>query len=370
MRRAAVLAVLALLAAGPVAAQADAGARARQAAADLARAAERLEEARGAGDRVAVLTGTVGAYEDGLSALREGLRQLEAAERAVTDDLQARDAEIAALAGALTGMERSGGPLLLLHPSGPLGTVRAAMILSQAAPELSARAEELRRQLDGLRDLRRQEEEAVADLERGVDGIREARAALSEAIAERDDLPEPFARDGARVDALRARAGTLDAFADALGALTLDPAPAAVALPLPLPARGRVLRRFGEADAAGIARPGLVLSVAAGALVTAPASGSVRYAGPLLDYGNVIVMEPRAQALLVFAGLSEVYARAGEIVAEGAPLGVMGGASPSDGAADGNAAADAGVAGAQTLYIEAREAGRPVDPATWFALDG
>ena len=369
MRRAAALLALAL-SAGAAPAQEAAEMRARQAAADLARAAERLGAAEGAADRVEALTGTVRAYEDGLAALRDGLRQIAVAETALTDDLAARDAEIAALTGALLGMERSGAPLLLLHPSGPLGTARSAMMLGEAAPALQARADGLRADLATLAELRMLEQAAARQLEEGIEGIRTARAALSEAIAERGPLPGRVASDDARIAALLGRVDTLEAFADGLADLPAGPPPAEVVLPLALPAQGTLLRRFREADAAGIARPGLVLATAPGTLLSAPAAASVRYAGPLLDYGNVIIVEPRAGALLVFAGLAEVYARAGEIVAAGAPLGLMGGASLNGGASAATVVAGGGAARPETLYIEVREAGRPVDPATWFATDG
>jgi septal ring factor EnvC (AmiA/AmiB activator) len=57
---------------------------------------------------------------------------------------------------------------------------------------------------------------------------------------------------------------------------------------------GTILRQFNEADAAGVARPGVVLATHPNALVTTPWPASVRYAGPLLDYGNVIILEPEA----------------------------------------------------------------------------
>jgi septal ring factor EnvC (AmiA/AmiB activator) len=61
---------------------------------------------------------------------------------------------------------------------------------------------------------------------------------------------------------------------------------------LPLPVLGTVLRRFDEADAAGVARPGPGAATRPNALATTPWPASVRYAGPLLDYGNVIILEP------------------------------------------------------------------------------
>lgn len=351
----------------PVAAQ-DAADVAREAAARLARAAQALERADGAGDRVAALTDVVTAYEEGLGALRDGLRQVSIRERALAADLAAREAEIGRLIAALQSMERAPGPLLLLHPSGALGTARASMMLAEVAPALDKRAAALRADLAALRELRLLEEAAAETLEEGLGAVQEARVALSEAIAERTDLPPRLSEDGTRIAELLGRVDTLEAFADGLGALPPTDAPEVV-LPLRLPVAGRMLRRAGEADAAGIARPGWVLATEAAALVTAPAGGTVRYAGSLLDYGNVIILEPEPDLLLVFAGLSEVYARAGQIVAEGAPLGQMGGTSPNLTDFLRETVSGAGASRPETIYIEVRQGGRPVDPAEFFATE-
>jgi septal ring factor EnvC (AmiA/AmiB activator) len=47
--------------------------------------------------------------------------------------------------------------------------------------------------------------------------------------------------------------------------------------------------------------------------VTTPWPASVRYAGPLLDYGNVIILEPEADYLLIVAGLATLFVQAGEL---------------------------------------------------------
>lgn len=360
------LALFALLA---LPAQAQTAAEtARRAATQLSQAAQALDQAQGARDRVAALTQVVKAYEEGLSALREGLRQVAIRDRALTSDLRTREGEVGRLIAALQTIERAPAPLLLMHPSGALGTARSSMMLGAVAPALNARAQTLRDDLQALRELRLLEESAADSLSLGLSGVQEARVALSEAIAERTDLPPRLAEDGARIAALLGRVDTLEAFAAGLGALP-PTAAAELTLPVPLPVVGRRLRGFDQPDAAGIRRPGLVLATAAGAIVTAPAAGTIRYAGPLLDYGNVIILEPRPGTLLVFAGLAEVYARPAEILRAGAPLGLMGGTSPGHAENLRDTATDGGVSRPETLYIEVREGGEPRDPATWFAAE-
>jgi len=138
-----------------------------------------------------------------------------------------------------------------------------------------------------------------------------------------------------------------------------------------MPVRGALLRRAGEPDAAGIRRPGMVVATRPQALVTAPAAATIRYLGPLLDYGKVMILEPGDGYLLVLAGLGEVYGAVGEVVPAGSPVGLMGGREA--GAAEalaGQGDATAGSGRSETLYVELRRGAEPVDPAPWFEATG
>lgn len=347
----------------------QAGETALRAAALLSNAAIELDRAQGASDRVRALTAVVRAYEAGLSALRDGLRQVTIRERALSRDLDAREDEIARLLGVLTSIERAPAPLLLLHPSGALGTARASMMLGEVAPALQREAESLRSDLADLQELRLLEEAAARSLAEGLDGVQAARLALSEAISDRTDLPGRLTEDSAQIAALLNRVDTLEAFAGGLGQLPSAAGQAILDLPLPLPVAGTALRGFNQPDAAGIARPGLVLATGPGALITAPSSGTIRYAGPLLDYGNVIIQEPRVDAMMIFAGIADIYVTVGEVVVAGAPLGLMGGTQPSAVDFLRDSAAGGSTSRTETLYVEVREAGRPVDPVAWFAQE-
>ena len=105
------------------------------------------------------------------------------------------------------------------------------------------------------------------------------------------------------------------------------------------------------------------------ALVTTPAPATVRYRGSLLDYGNVIILEPQAGILLVIAGLDVVYGKTGEVLPGGSPVGLMGG--PDTGADDllTREGSGTGAGQTETLYVEVRQDNTPVDPEAWFKTD-
>jgi len=346
-------------------------AAAEAAARDLRTAITGLAEAGGGRDRIAALTATIRGYEQGLGAMRDAMRRTAIREHEIAAAFAARRDRIGRLLGAMTAIGAAEGPMLMLHPDGPLGTARSGMILATVTPALQAEADAIGHDLATIRHLRALHDSAAATLRDGLVAAQEARAALSQAIQDRTDLPRRFLEDPEELTALRRDAGTLEAFADGLAVMETDiGAPAGdfagAKGRLALPALGRVLRRAGEADAAGIRRPGLVLATEPAALVTAPWPATIRYRGPLLDYANVMILEPATGYLLVLAGLATVYGETGDVVAAGAPLGLMGGGAPDPAAATGPVQEGGGAGRTETLYIELRQGEEPLDPAGWF----
>jgi septal ring factor EnvC (AmiA/AmiB activator) len=342
--------------------------QAAKASADLQQAVAALDQATEARDRVSALSQTIRAYESGLAALRGALREAALREATLTRAFDAKRDGIGRLLGVLATMEANPGPLLLLHPEGALGTARSGMILADVTPALQAEALVLRADLQELADLRALQLSAGAVLERGLATAQEARTALSKAISDRTDLPKRFTEDPGVLKGLLDSADTLDAFAAGLSPdATSGSSFAGEKGRLPLPVLGTILRLPDEADAAGVRRPGLTLATRGHALVTAPWPATIRFRGPLLDYGNVMILEPGDGYLLVLSGMETLYGEVGEVVAAEAPLGLMGG--PATASAEFVALAPDGSGGrdTETLYMELRQGAVPVDPMPWFA---
>lgn len=350
--------------------QADPATRALDAARALEAATETLQAASRQNDRIDALTRTVQAYETGLAALREGLREAQLAEAAQARILSDRGGDLSRLLAVLMGTASLDDATVLVHPEGALAAARAGLSLRDVAPALGDEVAVLREQLEEIAALRRARQYGLLALEQGLSTAQEARLALSQAIAERGPLPKNLSEDPDAMAALAASAASLDAFAQDLAARgaafgAMDQALIrgfrAAAGTLALPVRGTVLRAFDAPDAAGVARPGLDIATLPDALVSAPWAGTVRYAGPLAGRGQVVILEPDEDILLVMVGLGEVLVETAEILPQGAPLGTMPARSGDE--------TDAGGRG-QTLYFEMREQGKPIDPAAWFALTG
>ncbi len=351
-------------------AAAPAGATA-PAARKVAIAADRLREARAAlaraenlKERRRALAAAIESYEAALGEMRAELRRLAIRSRKLEAELAARRADKATLLAALVDIARIPPPGLLVHNGGPVAAVRAAMILETSRARLRRR---LARLVAGWREaetLRRRREEMVTAITAALAELQEARARLATAVAERRRGRLVPVKAALLADLARS-AATLDEFAAALAS---DPATAHEETPARarprLPRGARILYRSGEADAAGIRRPGLVLALPPAGLLTSPVDATVRYAGPLARYGNVIVLEPDPARLVIFSGLGTLYADTGDVVVTGDPLGLAAGRPPVPQDATDSPLLD--TPASATLYLELREKGKPVDPLVWF----
>ena len=356
----------------PLFAQNDLEFQARKAQQSLDNAWNKLERSKSAKDRISALTDAILSFEESLSLARDSLRQISVLEARAQQKLSEEEEAYGELIGVLLSIDKSPIQAELLHPDGPMSTARGGMLIADLLPALEEKVQSLRSDLEAARYLSELQYQVTLDLQVGLVALQETRAALGRAIADRDDLPKRFVEDPAQTAILLAAADTLDIFADGLSLIAKNEAEGS--LPdittrkgtLPMPVQGKVIRYFNEADAAGIKRPGIVVATSDNALVRTPTAATIRYRGPLLDYGLVSILEPQKDILYILAGLSTVYGDIGEVLPAGSPVGLMGMSEIFD---EKNLIEtlneSAGLRG-ETIYIEVRVNKAPENPLTWF----
>ena len=335
----------------------------------LANASTALQAAQGDDTRLAALGRAVTAHEAALSALRTGLRDMATTERDMAGEIDAEATKLQHLLAALQSLSRAPPSALLAARGGPLEATRAAMLMAGIAPELNRQVVALNQRLDALNSLRNRQEDARTEARGALATLQELRAKTSVALSGRnraDLIARPELRRLAQEAAARAR--DLDGLAAALRDAGIKPGAAFGIAPLPV--AGQVSAGFGEPDPWG--RPGHGWSILAPAFaqVTAPWDATVRYAGPLIDYRQVVVLEPEAGYLVVIAGLAHIDCTAGEAVLAGEKLGDLGGPLPTSDEFLLDQTAGDGQIRQETLYLEIRRAGEPLDPADWFDATG
>jgi septal ring factor EnvC (AmiA/AmiB activator) len=356
----------------PLFAQNDLEFQARKAQQSLDSAWNKLERSKSAKDRLSALTDAIISFEESLSLARDSLRQISVLEARAQQKLSVEEEAYGELIGVLLSIDKSPIQAELLHPDGPMSTARGGMLIADLLPALEKKVQSLRSDLEAVRYLSELQYQVTLDLQVGLVALQETRAALGRAIADRDDLPKRFVEDPAQTAILLAAADTLDIFADGLSLIAKNEAEGS--LPdittrkgtLPMPVQGKVIRYFNEADAAGIKRPGIVVATSDNALVRTPTAATIRYRGPLLDYGLVSILEPQKDILYILAGLSTVYGDIGEVLPAGSPVGLMGMSEIFDEKNLIETLNESGGLRSETIYIEVRVNKAPENPLTWF----
>jgi septal ring factor EnvC (AmiA/AmiB activator) len=335
----------------------------------LSKASAEMRDARDDETRLAALGRAVTAHEAALSALRAGLRAMAATERGMSGEIDAEAIKLQNLLVALQSLSRAPPSALLAARGGPVEATRAAMLMAGIAPELNGQVLALNQRLEALTSLRHRQEEARTEARGALATLQELRAKTTEALDRRDHAnlaPRSELRRLAEQAAARAR--DLDGLTTALGDAGVGPG-AAISI-APLPVAGRVSAKFGEPDPWGRPGHGWSIEAPAFAQVIAPWDATVRYAGPLIDYRQVVVLEPEAGYLVVIAGLAHIDRTAGEAVLAGEKLGDLGGSLPTSDEFLLDQTAEGGQIRQETLYLEIRRSGEALDPADWFDATG
>ncbi len=346
--------------------------RIEEARALLEEARTALSGAEGAAARRAARGVAVQANEAALAALRGGLRSLAAEDRRLTDALEAERARLSALLGALQSLARAPRSALLAHPDGALAAARSGLLIADLAPRIRAEMAEATRQLDALRAVRLGQEIARAEARGALASLQALRAEAEQSrrrsrSAATAELRRALAR---QAEEAAARAQDLDDLAATLRASLPEPVGAGRFSDnrgrIRRPVAGRVTGSFGGVDPWGRTGQGIAFTAPAYAAVTAPWDGTIRYAGPLIDYGEVVILEPEEDWLVVLAGLGRTERRVGETVLAGERLGDLGGPLPSSEEFLLEASGAVPQVETSELYVEIRHAGTAVDPAPWF----
>lgn len=365
--------LVSLLLASATTAQTNPVERTQEAQQELEQAAVTLQDARRSNDRVMALTKALRAYESGLLSLRSGVQTSDLRGQEIKALFVEKQRKLTKLLAILQSMGRDPVPTVLLHPSGPTNTIRAAMMTEAVAEQIASETEALKDQLSQLAEIDALSETVAETLDAALSNAQEARSELTDAISDRIALPRSFTADPVRMRNLIRSSDTLEGFLTQLAGIDISPSDAQPDFAelrgqLISPVSGRVHTEFNMPDSAGISRPGILMTAPAKAIVITPADATVRYAGPLLDYGLTVVVEPASGFLLILAGMDQLFAEAGQVLASGTPIGIMGGTVP---AADGFLSFqpnDSSGNREETLYIEIRNGDTPMDPKVWFAL--
>lgn len=338
-------------------------------------------------------------YEAEATSLEAQLKSLAEMERKRLAVLSENRVQVGQVLAALERIARYPPEALIAQPTSPADTVRGAILLRAAVPEIERRASALKEQIAALADARGQivarRAQLVALTEsldretRRLNGLHVRKAEIKrQAESESEMTTERIKALAEEAESLRDLLAKLEeerqrreeaktqAQAQAQGqarAKKTAPAPrpsapekpkeqAAAAAPaarsfseargkLQLPAVGRISGLYGQALETGLSRKGIEIETRAQAQVVAPFEGRIVYAEKFRGYGQLLIIEHGEGYHTLLAGLDRLDGSVGQWVVAGEPVGVMG--RPES--------------GLSILYVELRRHGQPINPSPWLA---
>tara|TARA_B100001123_G_scaffold84325_1_gene96569 strand:- start:1089 stop:2246 length:1158 start_codon:yes stop_codon:yes gene_type:complete len=113
-----------------------------------------------------------------------------------------------------------------------------------------------------------------------------------------------------------------------------------------LPVSGRVVQTFGAILSNGTKSKGISIATRPSAVVVAPETGRIVFAGRFRGYGELLIVELPKQGYALIAGMKKINPEVGDQVLIGEPLGEM----------------PASTLSVPKLYFELRKNGQPINP--------
>jgi septal ring factor EnvC (AmiA/AmiB activator) len=338
-------------------------------------------------------------HEQAIASAEETLANLESERQDRLEELAKRRRDFY---GTLAAMQRIAfRPRAAMLASGqpPVDTLRGALLLSAALPEVEARARTVEDFLSELQDLSRSIEVERKALDAATATLQQERLRLSALIerkqatlsiteTEREAAEARAAEMARKAETLRQlmalatkavetpeqpatneQNASLDAAEPSATVEASSPRQTASALTAPSPVRflseqkaqlllpidGTIVARFGQTIARGpdAGRPakGLTIRTETSAQVVAPFDGKVVYAGAFRSYGQILIIDHGGRYHTLLAGLDEISAAVGQWVLAGEPIATI--RRLGDQQAE--------------LYLELRRTGEAIDPMPWLA---
>ncbi len=228
--------------------------------------------------------------------------------------------------------------------------------IQELKDQLLEQYEKLRREAQGLREVRNEKVREIQDLyfleqerTRRLRSVRGVQVSTERRLDELERDENEFNSLIDRLEREREAAEALAASAPTRGTLTPEERGK-----LDWPVEGRVIYGFGRQrndDRTVILRNGIGIAAKEGAPVKAVAGGTVFFAQPYLGYGPSVILSHGTGYYSVYLYLSEILVSEGEAVILGQPIGRVGGSSTPEGS---------------HLEFQIRINSRAVDPLPWL----
>lgn len=310
------------------------------------------------------LANTVRKHEDRLSLLEQKKKELEREQADLEQRLSLSSLQMSKIMKAMQTLALRPSEILLIQAETPIRLLRSHQLMQYSFPIVGGIQKQTQADLNALSQVK-------FDLQSQIASIRTTTAELADKNEQMEKLAKQkkvlqaqytssYEQSKAKAEKLAKEAKSLKellvsiqkeqqkkavtkvskgfgtgAFSKARGSLAL-------------PAQGRITQNFGDTTGASQSHAkGIVIATRKGAQVTAPFDGTVLFAGPFQNYGQLVIIDHGDNYLTVLAGMDKITTAVGSQVLTGEPIGRMS-------------------MDYVNLYLEVRQNGQAINPRPWF----
>lgn len=283
------------------------------------------------------------------SDIESSVRELEGQVQEKQDLLDSQQEHMASTLSALLHLSQISQLVTLFNEKDLNKLVRVGILLKAVVPQLAHKSRTLRQQLSELRKLQLNVTYQKQSLVPVLAEVNQKQAALSALFEAKSRMfagrPQvefgKKVRDSSSVKELLTHVYQDKKLANVLRQQVKE-------LKLQPPVQGKLLTTFDKEKQFSNFGHGVVMETRSNAQVTAPASGTVVFAGPFRGYGHILIMSSGPHYHILLGGMKMITVGVGQSVWAGEPVGRManGGNQPR-------------------LYLELRKNTQTIDPTPW-----
>lgn len=333
------------------------------------------------------LSGRIQSHEKNAQTINLTLKELNEEEHALDQNLNARKSEINKLLTALIRLKRTPAEVMVLQPQGILSAARGSMVMGNAIPEIQDRLSKLVDDINKLNAVKEDIQKQKLENEQVKQRLSVDHNTLEELASQRKtaiyNTNKTILHHQLTINKLAREAKSIEELLEKLEKVKSIPRPVSAKRPSRnlrhqeseapiklahkktqeeskkytelavlntapgMPVVGNVQIRYGQTDDIGAKSQGLTIATSNNALVTAPFSGTIKFAGAFKRYGQIILIDHGGDYFSLIGGVDKILVLAGKNVGAGEPLAKM---------------SDAQENNVTNLYYEVRYKGKPVNP--------
>lgn len=310
------------------------------------------------------LANKVRKQEDQLSLLEQKKKELEKQQTELESRLSLSSRQIAKLMQAMQTLALRPREILLTQSETPIQMLRSYRLIQYSFPIIGGLKQDTLEDLNKLGQVKLELQSKITSIKTTTAELTDKNAQMEKLAKQKKVLQAQYTsnyeKSKAKAEKLAKEASNLKellaniekeqqkkavsktvhgfgsgAFAKARGSLTL-------------PAQGYITQNFGDTTGASQSHAkGIVITTRKGAQVTAPFDGTVLFAGPFQNYGQLVIIDHGDNYLTVLSGMDTITTTVGSQLLTGEPIGHMS-------------------MNYVNLYLEVRQNGQAINPRPWF----